>query len=102
MFKGVPKNKIKETTFTFDELKGKVGLFIIEMSGNGKQSRAVIKKGSLSLIHKSTAAGHVGYIIDHDRKICKSEKTGLWIEKKFYPSDLKKNGAIFIPYGKHE
>lgn len=35
MFKGVPKNKILAKKFTFAELKGKVGLFIIEMQGNG-------------------------------------------------------------------
>lgn len=99
MFKNVPKNKILAKTFTFEELKGKVGLFIIEMQGNGRMSRAVVKKGSLSLIHKSTSAGHLAYIIDADRKICKSERTGVWIKKKFYQCDLDKNGSIFIPYG---
>ena len=67
MFKNVPKNKIVSHTFQFDELKGKVGLFIVEMQGNGMMSRAVVKKGSLSLIHKPTSEGHVGYIIDEDR-----------------------------------
>ena len=93
------KNKILAKKFTFEELRGKVGLFIIEMQGNGKMSRAVVKKGSLSLIHKSTPAGHLAYIIDADRKICKSERTGVWIKKKFYQCDLDKNGSIFIPYG---
>jgi hypothetical protein len=46
-----PKNKITKHSFTFDELKGKFGLFIIELSGNGVVSRAIIKKGSLTLIH---------------------------------------------------
>ena len=80
-------------------MKDKVGLFIVEMQGNGKMSRAVIKKGSLTLIHRSTASGHIAYIIDADRKICKSEKTGVWIKKKFYACDPA-NGVIFIPYGK--
>ena len=31
MFKNVPKNKILAKKFTFEELRGKVGLFIIEM-----------------------------------------------------------------------
>ena len=84
LFKNVPKNKITSHTFEFNELKGKVGLFIIEMQGNGKMSRAVVKKGSLSLIAKSTPAGHVAYIIDAERAICKSERTGVWINKKFY------------------
>jgi hypothetical protein len=53
----IPQNKIVSREFVFDELKNKIGLFIIEFQGNGKLSRAVIKKGMLSLIHKSTTAG---------------------------------------------
>jgi len=54
MFKNVPKNKILSKEFVFEELKGKIGLFIIEIQGNGKMSRAIVKKGSLTLIHRST------------------------------------------------
>lgn len=57
-FKDVPRNKVETYEFRLDELKDKIGLFIIEFQGNGKMSRAVIKKGFLSLIHRSTAAGH--------------------------------------------
>lgn len=63
-------------------------------------SRAVIKKGSLSLVHQSSPAGHIAYIIDANRNICVSDKTGVWIDKKFYPSNKDKNGQIFIPYAK--
>ena len=76
----VPKNKIVDNKFEIDELKGKVGLFIVQLEGNGKMSRAIIKKGSLTFIHRDTAAGHIGYIIDADRNICKSDKTGVWID----------------------
>lgn len=85
-------------SFEFKELTGKIGLFIIEFEGNGYMSRAVIKKGSLSLVHRSTASGHMAFIIDADRKICQSQETGVWIENKFYPCNIEKNGAIFIPY----
>lgn len=102
MFKGVKKNKILTKEFTFDELIGKVGTFIIEFQGNGKLSRVVIKKGSLTLIHKSTNGGHIAYIIDEKRNICKSDdgKTGVIVDDKFYPTNVAKNGAIFIPYTK--
>lgn len=66
-FKNVKKNKILTEIFEFEELKGKVGLFIIEFQGNGLMSRAVIKKGSLSLIHRSTTSGHMAFIIDSER-----------------------------------
>ena len=87
-FKNIKKNKILKEIFEFDELNGKVGLFIIEFEGNGIISRAIVKKGSLSLIHRSTASGHMAFIIDSNREICKSKDSGIWINKKFYQSDL--------------
>ena len=69
-FKDRPSNKKYLETFNFPELKGKVGLFIVEFIGNGLSARAVIKKGSLSLIHKPTIAGHLAYVLDENKKIC--------------------------------
>ena len=84
--------------FQFPELNDKVGLFIVDFQGNGKSARAVIKKGSLSLIHRSTEAGHQAYILDDERRICKGkEKVGLWVNSKWYPANPN-SGAIFIPY----
>ena len=62
--------------------------------------RAIIKKGSLTLIHRTAVGGHITYIIDEQRKIWKSDdgKTGVLVDDKFYPTDVSKNGAIFIPY----
>lgn len=100
IFKDIKKNKIITHEFAFDELIGKVGTFIIEFQGNGKLSRVVIKKGSLTLIHKATKGGHMAYIIDENRAICKSDdgKTGVLLDDKFYPTNMEKNGAIFIPF----
>ena len=95
-----PKNKIHDEVFKFTNLAKRVGLFIVVFEGNGKQSRAVVKKGNLTLIHKSTAAGHSAFIIDHNREVCNSKRTGLWIDGKFYPADTK-DGSICIPYAKH-
>lgn len=64
IFKDVKKNKIITHEFTFDELAGKVGVFIIEFQGNGKMSRVIIKKGSLTLIHKLVKGGHLAYMVD--------------------------------------
>ena len=81
----MPKNVQLKKSFTFPELDGKVGLFIIDFQGNGRSARAIVKKGSLSLIHRSTEAGHQAYIIDDDRKICKGkDRVGLWISNKWY------------------
>jgi hypothetical protein len=85
--------------FDFPELSNKVGLFIIELIGNGVKARAVIKKGSLNFVHRSTIAGHQGYILDENQKICKSKGTGVYFDDQFFEADAK-TGAVFIPFGK--
>ena len=54
-------------TFNFPQLVDKIGLFIVEFMGNGVSARAVVKKGRLSLVHRSTVAGHLCYIIDQNK-----------------------------------
>ena len=61
-FDELPQKKFR-SVFDFPELDNKVGLFIIEFISNGYSSRAVIKKGSLSLLVRSTVAGHVAYVL---------------------------------------
>jgi hypothetical protein len=69
--------------------------------GNGYSARAVIKKGSLSLVHRSTVAGHLAYVLDHNKEVCIGRRTGVWFDQKYYPSDLD-TGRIFMPYSKQE
>jgi hypothetical protein len=61
-----------------------VGLFIVEFIGNGLSARAVIKKGSLSLIHKPTIAGHLAYVLNENKKICRGDegegRTGVYFD----------------------
>mmetsp|Transcript_39519 Transcript_39519/g.37983 ORF Transcript_39519/g.37983 Transcript_39519/m.37983 type:complete len:140 (+) Transcript_39519:1148-1567(+) len=86
-----PNKKFIET-FNFSSLKDKVGLFIVEFIGNGMNARAIIKKGSLSLIHKPGVAGHLAYILDENKQICKSDQTGLFFQGEYFKADLAKNG----------
>lgn len=86
-------------TFKFPQLNNKIGLFIVELIGNGVSARAVIKKGQLSLVHRSTIAGHLAYILDSNKEICRGDRTGVQFDGKFYQAD-KTTGRIFIPYGK--
>ena len=84
--------------FNFTDLDNRVGMFVIEFIGNGYSSRALIKKGSLGLVHKSTIAGHIAYILDEDRNVCMGEDTGLVFNGKYFKSDPTKGGRIVIPY----
>ena len=63
-----PQKKFRKV-FDFPHLDQQVGVFIIELIANGYSSRATIKKGALSLVHKSTIAGHLAFIIDENRNI---------------------------------
>ena len=82
------------TIFEFPQLDDRVGLFVIEFISNGYSSRAVIKKGSLSLIYKSTVAGQVAYILDENKEICESENTGMWYMNQYFKADPEKGGRI--------
>ena len=99
-FKEIPQKKFRHV-FEFPQLDHIVGLFVIEFISNGYSSRAVIKKGSLSLIYKSTVAGQVAYILDENKEICKSEKTGMWYKNQYFKADPEKGGRIVIPYEKN-
>jgi hypothetical protein len=97
-----PSNYKERMTLEFPELNDRVGLFIIEFVGDGHSARAIIKKGSMSLIHRSTEAGHMLYILDESKQICKggdkdNSKTGVWFDNKFYEADPSQ-GNIFLPY----
>ncbi|CAI2378280.1 unnamed protein product [Moneuplotes crassus] len=95
-----PQKKFRKV-FEFNQLDDRVGLFVIEFISNGYSSRAVIKKGTLSLIFKSTAVGQVGYILDENQEICKGERTGLWFQNQYFKTDCE-NGRVIIPYAKQE
>ena len=97
--KEFPQKKYRKV-FEFPQLDNKVGLFVIEFISNGYSSRAVIKKGSLSLIYKSTVAGQVGYILDENKEIWKTDNTGMWYKNQYFKADPEKGGRIIIPYEK--
>lgn len=89
--------QIRQTKeFEFPELANKVGIFVIEFFGNSRQSRVIIKKGSLRYISKQIPSGHEFYILNEDNELCK--KSGLYLDSRFYESDIK--GRILIPYAK--
>jgi hypothetical protein len=77
-FKQATQKKIQHT-FEFAQLDNRSGLFVIEFLGNGYSSRAVIKKGGLSIVHTPTIAGHIAYILDEDKNICYGDKTGVFL-----------------------
>ena len=43
--------------------------------------------------------GHEITLLDENLNILKGDKTGLWVQNRFYQVD--EEGKIFIPYSKH-
>ena len=54
-------------TFDVPELKAR-GVYVVELIGNGKSSRALVQKGRLDVIQEVTAAGHAFTVFDEAGK----------------------------------
>jgi len=81
-------------TLGFDSL-ARPGTYVIELIGNGKSSRAVIRKGSLRYVERRTAAGHALTILD-DAGQPAPGATAWFGGREFRPDD---RGELRIPYG---
>ncbi len=53
--------------FAFPEIEGP-GVYVVELIGNGKSSRALIRKGRLTFTERTGAAGHVFTVYDTDNQ----------------------------------
>jgi len=97
----------EEKTYTYDEAPmrrvrrhfefptlSKRGVFVIEFIGNGKSSRALVRKGQLTYLERASAAGHVFTILDEQK--AKMNDASIWLAGHEYKAD--KNGTINVPY----
>ncbi len=79
--------------FHFPELNRR-GIYIVEFIGNGKSSRALVRKGSLRYHERIGIAGHVFTIFDEKNN--KLDKASVWIAGHEYKSG--KDGTIAVPF----
>jgi len=79
--------------FDFPNLKNR-GAYIVEFIGNGKSSRALIRKGKLRYLEHVGAAGHVFTVLDEGNKQIPS--AALWMAGKQFDPD--KDGNILVPF----
>ena len=82
-----------EREFAFERLK-KPGVYIVEFIGNGKSSRALIRKGRLNYLEKNTGAGHSFVILDDSNRMVKP--ASLWLDGHEYQSG--DDGSIAVPF----
>lgn len=81
-------------TFRFDSLTGKRGVWVIELIGNGISSRALVKKGELQALTRSSVGGEVLTVIDEANQPV--PKAAAWFGGKRYEADEK--GLILLPF----
>jgi hypothetical protein len=79
--------------FAFPEID-RPGVFVVEFIGNGRSSRALVRKGRLAFTERPGAGGHVFSV--YDEKNRKLDDCTLWLSGHEYPSD--KDGDIAVPY----
>ncbi|HEY9071239.1 MAG TPA: hypothetical protein VIV61_13360 [Candidatus Ozemobacteraceae bacterium] len=80
-------------TFTFPQIT-EPGVYVVELIGNGKSSRALIRKGRLALTQRIGAAGHVFSVYDETNTPVKDAV--LWLAGHEYTADER--GEYTVPF----
>ena len=89
-YDSAPERRIRRS-LGFPKLK-KRGMYVVELIGNGRSSRALIAKGRLHFLEDITPAGHRFTVIDEQRKIVKNAT--IWLSgRAFTPG---KDGRILF------
>lgn len=91
-YEDAPVRRMKRT-FEFPEIE-KPGSYVIDLIGNGINSRAIIHKGRFRYVHRNSTAGHLFTVIGDDNRVVKD--CAIWLGNNEYTSN--ENGAVVIPY----
>lgn len=87
-----PLRRVKRT-FAFPSLK-KPGVYVVELIGNGKSSRALVRKGRLRYLERVGAAGHVFTLLDESNRPLPDAT--LWLSGREYKPG--QGGGIHVPF----
>jgi hypothetical protein len=79
--------------FEFPNLK-KQGVYVVDFIGNGKSSRALIRKGRLNFLVQTTSAGHLFTVLDEQNEPAKD--ASLWLGGHEYHA--ANDGRIAVPF----
>lgn len=70
------------------------GVYIVDLIGNGKSSRALIRKGRLRYVARITEAGHLLHVLDDENRPLPD--ASVWLGGKQYQANQQ--GEIFLPF----
>lgn len=80
-------------TFSFPMLH-KPGVYVVELVGSGKSSRALIRKGGLRSIERLSAGGHVFTILDESNRHLPDAT--IWLGQREYRPNA--SGQLVVPF----
>lgn len=80
--------------FPFESLKGKRGVWVVELIGNGISSRALIRKGGLQALTQTTVGGELLTVVDEANQPV--PEASAWFGGRRYDADEK--GFILLPF----
>ncbi len=80
-------------TFAFPALD-KPGLYFVEFIGNGRSSRAIVRKGALRFTERMSRAGHVLTVRDAQNQPLPDAKA--WVAGHLYEADER--GRVVVPF----
>ena len=97
----------EETTYDYDEAPlrrvrrrfdfaalTRPGVYVVEFVGNGRSSRALIRKGRLGFVERIGAAGHVFTVLDERKRVVTDAE--ILLAGHEYRAD--ESGAIAVPF----
>lgn len=101
LYQNIKKYSIKshllcKEIFEFPELKND-GVYVIELTGNGKQSRSLINKGEIHYVRNITPNGYVYNLLNENNKPYDNEKCFIYMNNKEYLYNKDVDG-ILIPF----
>ncbi|MEM6278439.1 MAG: hypothetical protein AAF733_03100, partial [Verrucomicrobiota bacterium] len=81
-------------TFTFDSMKNRRGVWVVEMIGNGISSRALVRKGKLQYLSNTTPGGAMLQVVTETNELVKN--SSAWFGGREYEAD--EGGSILLPF----
>ncbi len=79
--------------FAFPQLT-KPGVYVVDFIGNGKSSRALVRKGKLRPLVVTSTAGQLIHVVDDANRLVKN--ASVWLRGQEYRADDQ--GAIIVPF----
>ena len=88
-----PPERRVARSFDFPEIKGR-GACVVELIGNGKSSRALVRKGRLGVLEEITPAGQAFTVLDENNRRLPDARA--WLGGREFTPD--QDGRILVPF----